>query len=47
MVPPSKGRAALITATTEMRHRLAALVSELDAIRGRGGLDVAQGEGAR
>ena len=46
VVPPSKGRAALITATTEMRHRLAALVSELDAIRGRSGLDVAQG-GAR
>jgi 1-acyl-sn-glycerol-3-phosphate acyltransferase len=45
-VPPGKGRAALITATNEMRYRLAALVSELDAIRGRGGLDVAQG-GAR
>ncbi|MBV9059837.1 MAG: 1-acyl-sn-glycerol-3-phosphate acyltransferase [Pseudonocardiales bacterium] len=45
-LPPGKGRAALITATNEMRHRLAALVSELDAIRGRSGLDVAQG-GAR
>ncbi|HZS21533.1 MAG TPA: lysophospholipid acyltransferase family protein [Pseudonocardiaceae bacterium] len=46
-VPPGKGKAALITATNEMRHRLAALVSELDAIRGRGSLDVARGEGAR
>jgi 1-acyl-sn-glycerol-3-phosphate acyltransferase len=45
-IPPSKGRTALVTATNEMRHRLAALVSELDVIRGRSGLDVAQG-GAR
>jgi hypothetical protein len=36
----------LITATNEMRQRLAALVSELDSIRGQGGLDVARGKGA-
>jgi 1-acyl-sn-glycerol-3-phosphate acyltransferase len=46
-VSPRKGRAALLTATNEMRQRLAALVSELDSIRGQGGLDVARGKGAR
>jgi 1-acyl-sn-glycerol-3-phosphate acyltransferase len=45
-VPPGKGRAALATATHEVRNRLAALVTELDAIRRRGGPDVARGEGA-
>ena len=45
-VPPGKGRAALVTATREVRNRLAALVTELDVIRRRGGPDVAQGEGA-
>lgn len=45
-VPPGKGRAALVTATNEMRHRLAALVTELDTIRRAGGPDVARGEGA-
>jgi 1-acyl-sn-glycerol-3-phosphate acyltransferase len=45
-VPPGKGRAALVTATHEVRNRLAALVTELDAIRRRGGPDAAQGEGA-
>ena len=45
-VPPGKGRTALVTATHEVRNRLAALVTELDAIRRRGGPDVAQGEGA-
>jgi 1-acyl-sn-glycerol-3-phosphate acyltransferase len=45
-VPPGKGRAVLVTATNEMRHRLAALVTELDAIRQAGGPDVARGEGA-
>jgi 1-acyl-sn-glycerol-3-phosphate acyltransferase len=33
-VPPGKGRAALGAATDEMRNRLAALVTELDGIRG-------------
>jgi 1-acyl-sn-glycerol-3-phosphate acyltransferase len=32
-VPPGRGRAALTAATTEIRNRLAALVTELDAIR--------------
>ncbi len=32
-VPPGKGRTALTTATTEIRNRLAVLVTELDAIR--------------
>ena len=32
-VPPSRGRAALIAATNEMRDRLVALVAELDRIR--------------
>jgi 1-acyl-sn-glycerol-3-phosphate acyltransferase len=45
-VPPGKGRAVLATATHEVRNRLAALVTELDAIRRRGGPDVARGEGA-
>jgi 1-acyl-sn-glycerol-3-phosphate acyltransferase len=31
--PPGRGRAALTAATTEIRNRLAALVTELDAIR--------------
>ncbi|MBV8996555.1 MAG: 1-acyl-sn-glycerol-3-phosphate acyltransferase [Pseudonocardiales bacterium] len=45
-VPPGKGRAALVTATHEVRNRLAALVTELDAIRRRGGANVARGQGA-
>ena len=45
-VPPGKGRAALVAATHEVRNRLAALVTELDAIRHRGGSDVARGQGA-
>ena len=45
-VPPGKGRAVLATATHEVRNRLAALVTELDAIRRRGGPDVARGQGA-
>jgi 1-acyl-sn-glycerol-3-phosphate acyltransferase len=45
-VPPGKSRAALATATNEMRDRLAALVSELDSIRHRVDLSAAQGEGA-
>lgn len=45
-VPPGKGRAALVTATHEVRNRLAALVTELDAIRRRGGPDVAGEERA-
>jgi 1-acyl-sn-glycerol-3-phosphate acyltransferase len=32
-IPPGRGRAALTAATTEIRNRLAALVTELDAIR--------------
>jgi 1-acyl-sn-glycerol-3-phosphate acyltransferase len=45
-VPPGKGRAVLVRATNEVRNRLAALVTELDAIRRRGGPDVARGQGA-
>ena len=45
-VPPGKGRTALVTATHEVRDRLAALVTELDAIRRRGGPDVAGEERA-
>lgn len=45
-VPPGKGRAALVTATHEVRNRLAALVTELDTIRRRGGPDVAGEERA-
>ncbi len=35
-VSPSRGRAALVAATNEMRSRLAALVDEVDRIRGLG-----------
>lgn len=35
-VPPGRGRAALVTATNDMRDRLVALVAELDRIRGLG-----------
>jgi 1-acyl-sn-glycerol-3-phosphate acyltransferase len=35
-VPPSRGRAALVAATNEMRDRLVTLVAELDRIRGLG-----------
>ncbi|MGH3998444.1 MAG: lysophospholipid acyltransferase family protein [Pseudonocardiaceae bacterium] len=35
-LPPGRGRAALATATNEMRNRLAALVDELDRVRGLG-----------
>lgn len=45
-VPHGKGRAVLATATSEMRDRLAALVTELDAIRHPGRPDLARGEGA-
>ncbi len=45
-VPPGKGRAALVTATGEMRNRLAALVTELDGIRGLGRSAAGRGEGA-
>jgi 1-acyl-sn-glycerol-3-phosphate acyltransferase len=45
-VPPGKGRAALATATGEMRDRLAALVTELDGIRGLKRPGEARGEGA-
>lgn len=45
-VPPGKGRAALTAATTEIRHRLTALVSELDAIRCLGRPGAARVEGA-
>lgn len=45
-VPQGKGRAALTTATNEMRDRLAALVTELDAIRHPGRPDLARGQGA-
>ncbi|MGH3674034.1 MAG: lysophospholipid acyltransferase family protein [Pseudonocardiaceae bacterium] len=45
-VPPGKGRATLVVATTEMRERLAALVTELDAIRDPGRAGAARPEGA-
>jgi 1-acyl-sn-glycerol-3-phosphate acyltransferase len=45
-VPPGKGRAALTAATTEIRHRLTALVSELDATRCLGRPGAARVEGA-
>jgi 1-acyl-sn-glycerol-3-phosphate acyltransferase len=45
-VPAGKGRAALTAATTEIRHRLTALVSELDAIRCLGRPGAARVEGA-
>ncbi|MGH3693365.1 MAG: lysophospholipid acyltransferase family protein [Pseudonocardiaceae bacterium] len=45
-VPPGKGRAALVAATGEMRNRLAALVTELDGIRGLGRSAAGRGEGA-
>ncbi len=46
-VPPGRGRAALVAATTEMRNRLVALVAELDRIRGLGLPRAARQEGAR
>ncbi len=45
-VPPGKGRSALTIATTEIRNRLAALVTELDAIRRLGRPGAARPEGA-
>jgi 1-acyl-sn-glycerol-3-phosphate acyltransferase len=45
-VPPGKGRSALVTATGDMRNRLAALVTELDGIRGMSGRPAARGEGS-
>lgn len=44
VVPPGKGRAALVVATDEMRDRLAALVTELDGIRCMSGPGAARGE---
>lgn len=46
-VTPGTGRAALVTATNEMRNRLAALVAELDGIRCLGQPDVARPKGVR
>ncbi|MGH3824741.1 MAG: lysophospholipid acyltransferase family protein [Pseudonocardiaceae bacterium] len=45
-VPPGKGRAAVAATTGEMRDRLAALVTELDGIRGLGRSGSPRGEGA-
>ena len=45
-VPPGKGRAALGAATGGMRNRLAALVTELDGIRGLDRYGAAREEGA-
>ena len=45
-VPPGKGRAALGAATDGMRNRLAALVTELDGIRGLDRRGAAREEGA-
>ncbi|MFY9809017.1 MAG: lysophospholipid acyltransferase family protein [Pseudonocardiaceae bacterium] len=45
-VPPGKGRVALTAATTEIRKRLAALVTELDSIRRLGRPGAARPEGA-
>jgi 1-acyl-sn-glycerol-3-phosphate acyltransferase len=45
-VPPGSGRAVVAAATSEMRDRLAALVTELDGIRRRGRSGVARPEGA-
>jgi 1-acyl-sn-glycerol-3-phosphate acyltransferase len=45
-VPPGKGRPALATATDEMRTQLAALVTELDGIRGLKRPGKARGEEA-
>ena len=46
VVPPGKGRAALGVATDGMRNRLAALVTELDGIRGLNRHGAAREEGA-
>ena len=46
-VTPGTGRAALVIATNEMRNRLAALVAELDGIRGLGQPDVVRPKGVR
>jgi 1-acyl-sn-glycerol-3-phosphate acyltransferase len=45
-VPPAKGRAALTAGTNEIRNRLAALVTELDAIRCLARPGAARPEGA-
>jgi 1-acyl-sn-glycerol-3-phosphate acyltransferase len=45
-VSPGTGRAAVVAATNEMRHRLAALVTELDGIRYLGRPGAARPEGA-
>ncbi|MGH3721930.1 MAG: lysophospholipid acyltransferase family protein [Pseudonocardiaceae bacterium] len=45
-VPPGKGRAVVVAATDDMRDRLAALVTELDGIRGLDRPGAARAEGA-
>jgi 1-acyl-sn-glycerol-3-phosphate acyltransferase len=44
-VPPGKGRPAVAATTSEMRDRLAALVTELDGIRCTSGPGAARGKG--